>query len=155
MSYAPCLTWWRHQMETFSALLAICAGNSPVTGEFPSQRTVPRRTLIFFYDLRLNKRMRNLRRHHANDDVTVIWEEARRPMTLSPVRCLIEVIARSSSKPTKGYLDSQFMWWLYRLCAPHTDVAWLGQYTVKPISNDHLMGYYSAFWSSSRWPLAT
>ena len=23
-------TWWRHQMETFSALLAICAGNSPV-----------------------------------------------------------------------------------------------------------------------------
>ena len=31
------LTWWRHQMETFSALLALCAGNSPVTGEFPSQ----------------------------------------------------------------------------------------------------------------------
>ena len=28
-------TWWRHQMETFSALLAICAGNSPVPGEFP------------------------------------------------------------------------------------------------------------------------
>ena len=27
--------WWRHQMETFSVLLAICAGNSPVTGEFP------------------------------------------------------------------------------------------------------------------------
>ena len=28
-------TWWRHQMEIFSALLAICAGNSPVPGEFP------------------------------------------------------------------------------------------------------------------------
>ena len=28
--------WWRHQMETFSALLAICAGNSPVTEEFPA-----------------------------------------------------------------------------------------------------------------------
>ena len=26
--------WWRHQMETFSALLTICAGNSPVPGEF-------------------------------------------------------------------------------------------------------------------------
>ena len=24
--------WWRHQMETFSALLAICSGNSPVPG---------------------------------------------------------------------------------------------------------------------------
>ena len=35
-------TWWRHQMETFSASLAICAGNSPVTGEFPAQRLVTR-----------------------------------------------------------------------------------------------------------------
>ena len=26
------VTWWRHHMETFSALLALCAGNSPVTG---------------------------------------------------------------------------------------------------------------------------
>ena len=24
------MTWWRHQMETFSASLALCAGNSPV-----------------------------------------------------------------------------------------------------------------------------
>ena len=24
------VAWWRHQMESFSALLAICAGNSPV-----------------------------------------------------------------------------------------------------------------------------
>ena len=48
--------WWRHQMETFSALLALCAGNSPVTGEFPSQRPVMRSFDIFFY-LRLNKRL--------------------------------------------------------------------------------------------------
>ena len=27
------------QMEVFSALLAFCVGNSPVNGEFPSQRT--------------------------------------------------------------------------------------------------------------------
>ena len=27
-------------METFSVLLAICAGNSPVRGEFPTQRPV-------------------------------------------------------------------------------------------------------------------
>ena len=47
-------SWWLHQMETFSALLAICAGNSPVTGEFPSQRPVTRSFDVFF-DLRLNK----------------------------------------------------------------------------------------------------
>ena len=34
--------WWRHQMETFSTLLAICAGNSPFPGEFPTQRPVTR-----------------------------------------------------------------------------------------------------------------
>ena len=50
------VTWWRHQMGTFSALLAICAGNSPVTGEFPSQRPVTRSVDVFF-DLRLNKRI--------------------------------------------------------------------------------------------------
>ena len=49
-------TWWPHQMETFSALLAICAGNSPITGEFPTQRPVTRSFDVFF-DLRLNKRL--------------------------------------------------------------------------------------------------
>ena len=46
------ISWWRHQMETFSALLDLCAGNSPVTGEFPAQRPVMRSFDVFF-DLRL------------------------------------------------------------------------------------------------------
>ena len=50
------VSWWGHQMEAFSALLAFCAGNSPVPGEFPSQRPVTRRFDAFF-DLRLNKRL--------------------------------------------------------------------------------------------------
>ena len=44
------VTWWRHQMETFSALLAPCEGNPPLTGGFPSQRPVTQN----FDDLRLN-----------------------------------------------------------------------------------------------------
>ena len=44
--------WWRHQMETVSALLAICA----VTGEFPAQRPMTRSFDVSF-DLRLNKRL--------------------------------------------------------------------------------------------------
>ena len=43
-------------METFSALLAICAGNSPVSGEFPAQRPVTRSFDIIF-DVRLNKQL--------------------------------------------------------------------------------------------------
>ena len=49
-------TWWRHQMEAFSALLVFCAGNSPVPGEFPAQRPVTR-SFDVFSDLRLNKRL--------------------------------------------------------------------------------------------------
>ena len=41
-------------METVSALLAICAGNSPAPGEFPEQRPVTRGFDVFF-DLRPNK----------------------------------------------------------------------------------------------------
>ena len=43
-------------METFSALLAICTVNSPVTDEFPAQRPVSRSFDVFF-DLCLNKRL--------------------------------------------------------------------------------------------------
>ena len=51
-----CKTLWCHQMETFSALLAICVGNSLVSGEFPTQRPVTWSFDVFF-DLRLNKRL--------------------------------------------------------------------------------------------------
>ena len=43
-------------METFSALLAICAGNLLVTSEFPAQKAVTR-SFDAFFDLRLNKRL--------------------------------------------------------------------------------------------------
>ena len=65
-------------METFSALLALCAGNSPVTGEFPAQRPVMR-SFDAFFDLRLNKRLCKqwlgwwFRRHRAHYDVTIMW----------------------------------------------------------------------------------
>ena len=43
-------------METFSVLLAICAGNSPVTGEFPTQRPVTQSFDVFF-KLGMNKQL--------------------------------------------------------------------------------------------------
>ena len=49
-------SWCRHQMKRKSALLAIYAGNSPVTGEFPAQRPMTRSFDIFF-NLRVNKRL--------------------------------------------------------------------------------------------------
>ena len=78
------VAWTRHDMETFSALLALCAGNSSVTGEFPSQGPVTR-SLDIFFDQRLNKRLskqswgrcfetpsRSIWRH-CNGTVTCVW----------------------------------------------------------------------------------
>ena len=48
--------WWRHRMETFSALLALCTGNATVTSEFLSQRPVTQSFGVFF-DLRLQPRI--------------------------------------------------------------------------------------------------
>ena len=47
-AYSP--SWWRHQMETFSALLALCEG------WIPSQRPVTRSFYVFF-DSGLNNRL--------------------------------------------------------------------------------------------------
>ena len=64
-------------METFSALLAICAGNSLVSGEFPAQRPVSRSFDIFF-DLRwINRWVNNgeagdSRLYRAHYDVIVM-----------------------------------------------------------------------------------
>ena len=49
-------SWWHHQIEPFSVLQAICAGNSPVPDEFPAQKPVTRSFDVFF-DLRLNQRL--------------------------------------------------------------------------------------------------
>ena len=64
-------------METVSALLAFCAGNSPVPGEFPTQRPVTR-SFDVYLDLRQNKRLSkqsgagDLRRYRPHYDVIVM-----------------------------------------------------------------------------------
>ena len=64
-------TWWRHQMEAFSALLALCAGNSPHKGQ-------SRGALMFslicvrIHGWVSNGEAGDLRRHRAHYDVIVM-----------------------------------------------------------------------------------
>ena len=57
-------------METFSVLLVLCEGNSPVTGEFPSQKPVTRS-----FDLRLKKTV------EQTIEASVIWNATALIMT--------------------------------------------------------------------------
>ena len=70
-------TWWRHQMETFSALLALCAGNSPVPLNSPHKgqwRGALMFSLIYAWinDWVNNREAGDLRRHLVHYDVIVM-----------------------------------------------------------------------------------
>ena len=71
------LAWWRYQMETFSALLTICAGNSPLTGEFPAKGQWRGALMFSLICAWMNEYVNNreagdLRRYRAHYDVTVM-----------------------------------------------------------------------------------
>ena len=107
--------WWRHQMETFSALLALFAGNLPVNGEFPSQRPVARRFDVCL-DLLLNKRLSkqswagDLRRYHAHCDVIVITSNALDKLDNiqhRAIRLYLDVNQFAPNKPINADMDWQ------------------------------------------------
>ena len=72
-----CTTWWHHQMETFSVLLAICAGNSPVPVNSPHKGQW-RGALMFslicaWINSLVNDRgAGDLRRSHSHYDIHVM-----------------------------------------------------------------------------------
>ena len=98
-------TWWRDQMETLSALLTICAGNSPITGEFTAQRPVTRCFDVFF-DTLLNKRLSKQR-----------WgwwfETPSRPLW----RHCNDI--RENRERVKMYIYDRILWFCYDLVLPN------------------------------------
>ena len=109
-------------MEIFFALLAICAGNSPVIGEFPAQRTVTRSFDVFF-DLRSNKWLskqscgwwfetpsRPLWRH-CYDGYHCVYRCA----DITSSQCLADYIKIDRSKKTSKLRVSSLLCW--RTCA--------------------------------------
>ena len=74
------LAWWRHQMETFSALLALCAGNSLVPVNSPHKGQWWGALVISLIYARIkdwvnNREAGDLRRHrgHYDVNVTIHW----------------------------------------------------------------------------------
>ena len=75
-------------METFSALLAICAENSPVTDELPTQRPVPRSFDVSLISAWIkgwvnNREAGSLGRNHVHYDVTVMNSSVEKSALLS------------------------------------------------------------------------
>ena len=76
--YSQCLwSWWRHQMETFSTSLALCAGNSPGPVNSPHKGQWRRALMFSLICARINDWVNNreaddLRRHRGHYDVSVM-----------------------------------------------------------------------------------
>ena len=106
--YRPLCAYWRHQIEPFSALLALWVGNSPITSEFPSQRPVTRSFDVFF-DLRLNKRLskQSRRRWFETPSLCPLWRHCSgvlcRAATLYKV---LRLISQMLPKSIVGYIES-------------------------------------------------
>ena len=99
-------SWWRHQMETFSALLAICAGNSPVPVNSPHKgqwRGALMFSLIFAWinDWVNNRETGDLRRHRGHYDVIVMFysEEFGWIYHPRPHRCAVRVKRNRAQNP--------------------------------------------------------
>ena len=129
-------------METFSALLAICAGNSPATGKFTAQRPVTRSFDVFF-DMRLSKRLskqswgcwfETLSRplwRHCNDRQIIQY-------SLDTSVCVSDDIFMSSVR--WGCLFTRFTRKPYSLSSHHNMLYFL----KRPLHFPHCMRYYLA-----------
>ena len=89
------MTSW---METFSALLAICAENSSVPGEFPTQRQWRGALMFSLICVWINGWINNreagdLRRHHAHYDVIVMNEGFSNSKFIEKLSVLLQMVS--------------------------------------------------------------
>ena len=100
---------WRHQMKIFSALLAFCAGNSPVTGEFP-HKSQWHGALMFSLigawmdDWVNNYEAGDLRRHRTHYDVTVMERNPKLQEPQGPISTIGSFLICVVMKDTTLYL---------------------------------------------------
>ena len=86
-------------METFSASLALCEGNPPVTGGFPSQRPETRSFGVSF-DLRLNKRLsKQSRRRWFETPLRSSWRHCNHVIDTVPRKYTINISENDPHDP--------------------------------------------------------
>ena len=100
-------SWWRHQMDTFSALLTLCAGNSPVPVISPHKGQWRGALMFTLICARINDWVNNreagdLRRHLDHYDVSVMM--------------MIADVLTPNRQPTinSHHNDSKLITWYYR-----------------------------------------
>ena len=125
--------WWRYQMETFSVSMALCAGNSPVTGVNSPHKGQRRGALMFSLICAWpngwvnNGKAGDLRRHRAHYGVTVMVTKMEDCHVAAIVGVTIMVPSRNvlvtaihlkigyPKMKSKGHRSSEELWWLNQM----------------------------------------
>ena len=105
------LTWWRHQMETFSALLALCAGKSPVSVELPFTKAIDAQLWCFLWSLseigikkynNFNARKSSLNIVYKTATISFVTQWAPWRLKSRP-DCLLNRLFKGRSKKTSNF----------------------------------------------------
>ena len=122
--------WWRHKMEALSALLALCVGNSPVTGEFPSQRPVTR-TFGLSFDLRLTKGLgKQSRRRWFEMPSRSLWRHYNDSIDISTLAALISSFIFHNFTMLLDYIFDEILLVWTNLLKLYLCHSWLGAYCL-------------------------
>ena len=101
------LSWLRHHMETFSALLAFYVGNPPMAGGFPRAQRPVTRSFDVFFDLRLNRRLsKQWRRRRFETPLRSLWRHCNVVITFVGISWTTTIWWRARDRP---------YWWKSRL----------------------------------------
>ena len=131
-TYVTVRTWWRHQMETFSTLLAICAGNSPVmhNGQWCGALIF---SLISINGWVNNREAGDLWHHHTHYDVTAM--DNHQIASLTNMNFLLksnQIIVIWDSLNAFSQSNTSWIWWCYIITflgtlreRYYTDPSWL------------------------------
>ena len=137
--------WWRHQIKAFSALLAICAGNSPHTGQWRGA-SIFSLVCVWINGWVNNREAGDLRRYRAQFDVSVMWvlglKQYGLPESQSTMRSSAPyVLILWTDERKKQYIESLqsttvTSWWArWRLKSPAS--RWLAQPFVQAQFNEN------------------
>ena len=138
-------------METLSSLLALCAGTSPVTGEFPPQRPVARSFDVFY--LRLNKWLsKQSRRWSFETPSRSFWRQYNALAAVSSVHNVCEedlnyslndihLTSEAYLRTKIGYSSTEFT----SLINNYINITYTGCFTLTLIS--------TAIWLNHRWTM--
>ena len=133
--------WWRHQMETFSALLALCVGNSPVPVNSPHKGQWRGALMFSLISAWINEWVNNrqagdLRRHRGHYDVIVMGSNYWIVLVIHDCTCVCTYVLFTHILPG-CFIDTSAILYVHSRTRLSPNVGEIILHTLRPRQNGH------------------